>query len=44
MSKDRGKLDTIPGFLPPIGVDLPACVYVHRCALAQEICRTRQAS
>ncbi len=44
VSKDRGKLDTIPGFLPPIGVDLPACVYVHRCALAQEICRTRQAS
>ena len=40
VSKDRGKLDTIPGFLPPIGVDLPACVYVHRCALAQEICRT----
>ena len=40
VSKDRGKLDTIPGFLPPIGVDLPACVYVHRCALAQEVCRT----
>ena len=38
--KDRGKLDTIPGFLPPIGADLPACVYVHRCALAQEICST----
>src|SRR4029453_3785 len=40
LRKDRGKLDTIPGFLPPIGADLPACVYVHRCALAQEICRT----
>ena len=38
LRKDRGKLDTIPGFLPPIGADLPACVYVHRCALAEEIC------
>jgi peptide/nickel transport system ATP-binding protein len=40
LRKDRGKLDTIPGFLPAIGAHLPACVYVHRCALAQEICRT----
>jgi len=40
LRKDRGKLDTIPGFLPAIGADLPACVYVHRCALAQEICST----
>jgi len=38
LRKDRGKLDTIPGFLPPIGADLPACVFVHRCALAEEIC------
>jgi peptide/nickel transport system ATP-binding protein len=37
--KDRGKLDTIPGFLPAIGADLPACVYVHRCALARDVCR-----
>ena len=36
--KDRGKLDTIPGFLPPIGADLPGCVYVDRCGLAKEIC------
>jgi peptide/nickel transport system ATP-binding protein len=40
--KDRGRLDTIPGFLPPIGADLPACVYVNRCALAQEICSTEK--
>jgi peptide/nickel transport system ATP-binding protein len=40
LRKDRGKLDTIPGFLPPIGAHLPACVYVHRCALAQDVCRT----
>ena len=38
LRKDRGKLDTIPGFLPAIGADLPACVYVHRCALAQDVC------
>jgi peptide/nickel transport system ATP-binding protein len=38
LRKDRGKLDTIPGFLPAIGANLPACVYVHRCALAQDIC------
>ena len=37
--KDRSKLDTIPGFLPPIGADLPGCVYVDRCGLAEEICR-----
>jgi peptide/nickel transport system ATP-binding protein len=42
LRKDRGKLDTIPGFLPPIGADLPACVYVHRCALAQDLCRTEK--
>jgi peptide/nickel transport system ATP-binding protein len=40
LRKDRGKLDTIPGFLPPIGVPLPACVYVARCALVQDVCRT----
>jgi peptide/nickel transport system ATP-binding protein len=38
LRKDRGRLDTIPGFLPPIGADLPGCVYVHRCALAERIC------
>jgi peptide/nickel transport system ATP-binding protein len=36
--KDRERLDTIPGFLPGLGADLPACVYVDRCTLAQEIC------
>jgi len=38
LDKDHGRLDTIPGFLPPIGVPLPACVFVARCGLAQEIC------
>lgn len=34
----RQTLDTIPGFLPPIGANLPGCVYVERCAIAREIC------
>jgi peptide/nickel transport system ATP-binding protein len=36
--KDHGRLDTIPGFLPSIGEQPPACVFADRCALAQEIC------
>ena len=36
--KDRERLDTIPGFLPQLGAHLPACVFVDRCGLAQEIC------
>jgi peptide/nickel transport system ATP-binding protein len=32
-------LFTIPGNLPLIGTDLPTCVYVDRCPLADEICR-----
>ena len=36
--KDRERLDTIPGFLPQLGADLPACVFVDRCGLAQDIC------
>jgi peptide/nickel transport system ATP-binding protein len=36
--KDVRKLDTIRGFLPPIGAPLPACVYVDRCGLARDVC------
>jgi peptide/nickel transport system ATP-binding protein len=36
--KDQQRLDTIPGFLPQLGAELPACVFVDRCGLAQEIC------
>jgi peptide/nickel transport system ATP-binding protein len=36
--KDLGRLDTIPGFLPNLGEELPGCVFADRCALAQEIC------
>jgi peptide/nickel transport system ATP-binding protein len=38
--KDHGRLDTIPGFLPPLGVEILGCVYADRCALADERCRT----
>ncbi len=37
--KDRGRLDSIPGFLPGLGENLPACVFAERCELAQDICR-----
>ena len=33
-------LDTIPGFLPPPGANLPGCVFVDRCAIARDRCRT----
>ncbi|CAN5571338.1 ABC transporter ATP-binding protein [soil metagenome] len=33
-------LATIPGTLPQIGTDLPTCVYVDRCPLATDLCRT----
>jgi peptide/nickel transport system ATP-binding protein len=38
--KDETPLDTIPGFLPRIGSEIPGCVFEPRCGLAQEVCRT----
>jgi peptide/nickel transport system ATP-binding protein len=38
--KTERALFTIPGGLPQIGTELPTCVYVDRCALADEKCRT----
>jgi peptide/nickel transport system ATP-binding protein len=40
--KDRGRLDSIPGFLPGLGEDLPACVFADRCELAEDICRQEE--
>ncbi len=40
--KDHGRLDTIPGFLPNLGEELPGCVFADRCALAQEICTAEE--
>ena len=38
--KTERSLFTIPGNLPLIGADLPTCVYVDRCLLADDLCRT----
>ena len=38
--KDKHRLDTIPGFLPELGADMPGCVFADRCALAEDKCRT----
>jgi peptide/nickel transport system ATP-binding protein len=38
--KDQGRLDTIPGFLPNIGMTITGCAFADRCALATERCRT----
>ena len=40
--KDEGRLDTIPGFLPGLGAELPGCVFTERCALAEEICHQEE--
>ncbi len=40
--KDRGRLDTIPGFLPSLGAAIGGCVFADRCALADDRCRTEE--
>ena len=40
--KDEGRLDTIPGFLPALGADLPGCVFADRCGLVQDICHQEE--
>ena len=40
--KDHGRLDTIPGFLPSLGADIPGCVFADRCALADDRCHTEE--
>ena len=37
--RDQTTLDTIPGFLPPLGADIVGCIYADRCPIAQDICR-----
>jgi peptide/nickel transport system ATP-binding protein len=37
--KDHGRLDTIPGFLPPPGHSLTGCVFAPRCSIVQDRCR-----
>jgi peptide/nickel transport system ATP-binding protein len=38
--KDSGRLDTIPGFLPPPGHSLTGCIFAPRCPIAEERCRS----
>ena len=40
--KDHGRLDTIPGFLPMLGEELPGCVFADRCGLVREVCHTSE--
>ncbi|MDQ3360122.1 MAG: ABC transporter ATP-binding protein [Actinomycetota bacterium] len=40
MRKDALRLEPIPGSLPPLGADLPGCVYASRCPIARERCHT----
>jgi peptide/nickel transport system ATP-binding protein len=37
--KDHGRLDTIPGFLPPPGQTMTGCIFAPRCSLAEDQCR-----
>ena len=41
-ARDQGRLDTIPGFLPSLGAELPGCVFADRCALADERCHVEE--
>ncbi len=38
--KSDGRLDTIPGFLPPLGRIPAGCVFAPRCDFADATCRT----
>jgi len=40
LRKTDRALSTIPGNMPAIGTPLPTCVYVDRCPLATDICKT----
>ena len=40
--KDEGRLDSIPGFLPSLGDELPACAFANRCGLAAPICSSEE--
>ena len=40
--KDKGRLDTIPGFMPSLGSDITGCVFAGRCMLADDRCHTEE--
>jgi peptide/nickel transport system ATP-binding protein len=39
MRKSEHALSTIPGTLPPLGTELPTCVFIDRCPLVSDVCR-----
>ncbi|TPW13574.1 MAG: putative oligopeptide ABC transporter ATP-binding protein [Acidimicrobiaceae bacterium] len=41
--KGQHSLATIPGTLPVLGADLPTCVFIDRCSLASDLCRSQEA-
>lgn len=40
LHKARDRLDTIPGYLPQLGANLPGCVFADRCPIATDVCHT----
>ncbi|MGZ6545553.1 MAG: ABC transporter ATP-binding protein [Actinomycetota bacterium] len=40
--KDRARLSTIPGFLPPLGAEIDGCVFADRCGLADDRCHREE--
>jgi peptide/nickel transport system ATP-binding protein len=42
MSKHTDRLDPIPGSLPPLGTDVPGCIYADRCPIARDRCRAEE--
>jgi len=42
LRKTDRALSTIPGNMPSIGTDLPTCVYVSRCPIATDLCRSEK--
>jgi peptide/nickel transport system ATP-binding protein len=42
LHKDAHRLDTIPGFLPHLGAELPGCVFADRCGLVEGICHEHE--
>ena len=40
--KTEQSLSTIPGTLPALGTELPTCVFIDRCTLASDLCRSTE--
>ncbi|MGH3042659.1 MAG: dipeptide ABC transporter ATP-binding protein [Gaiellaceae bacterium] len=42
MHKATDRLDPIAGSLPPLGAEIPGCVYSDRCPIARDRCRAEE--